>query len=249
MTYYRIQHLLPALTALALSASAARQAPAQAAPATPDIDGVYWTTTYSPRIQPMTGGDPPYKPEAMAEYKKNMAEIAAGKIDDDMSRHFCLPDGVPRGLESPYPFEILEAPNRGEIYLLYEINHMIRRVDMQNPLPPQKDLELLPFYAGHSAGHWEGDTLVIETAGYNATTFLDNSGAPHSDQLRTTERIRKLDNGKTLEDVVTIHDPAVFTRDWTARFVYQARPDLRIMDWNCGEKHRDIAQVKGVRPQ
>jgi hypothetical protein len=48
---------------------------------------------------------------------------------------------------------------------------------------------------------------------------------------------------------VTIHDPAVFTKDWTARFVYQARPDIRIMDWNCGEKHRDLSQVKGVRPQ
>jgi hypothetical protein len=248
MTDYNIRYSLTAITVLALSASAAGQIQAQAAPAPPDITGVYWATTYSPRIEPMTGGAPPYKPEAMAEYKKNMADLAAGKFDD-MGRTFCVPDGVPRVLESPYPFEIVQVPNRGEIYLLYEINHMIRRVDMQNPLPSQKDLELLPFYAGHSAGHWEGDTLVIETAGYNTTTFLDNSGAPHSDQLRTTERIRKLDNGKTLEDVVTIHDPAVFTKDWTTRFVYQARPDIRIMDWNCGEKHRDLAQVKGVRPQ
>jgi hypothetical protein len=67
--------------------------------------------------------------------------------------------------------------------------------------------------------------------------------------LRTTERIRRIDNGKGLEDVVTIHDPGVFTQDWTTRFVYQARPDIRIMDWNCGEKHRDLSQVKGVRPQ
>ena len=144
--------------------------------------------------------------------------------------------------------KFVNAQIRGEIYLLYEINHMIRRVDVQKPLPSDKDLQVLPYYAGHSAGHWEGNTLVVETGGFNDTTYLDNSGAPHSDQLRTTERIRKLDD-KTLEDVVTIHDPVVFTKDWTARFVYQARPDLRIMDWNCGEKHRDLSAVKGVRPQ
>jgi len=248
MTYHRIQHLLPAVAALALGALAAGQNPVHAAPAVPDISGVYWTTSYNPRIDPITGGSPPYKPEAMAQYKKNMADLAASKLDD-RARSYCLPDGVPRALESPYPFEIVQALNRGEIYLIYEINHMIRRVDMQKPLPPDKELQVLPFYAGHSAGHWDGNTLVIETAGFNDATFLDNSGAPHSDQLRTTERIRRLDDGKILEDVVTIHDPVVFTKDWTARFVYQARPDIRIVDYNCGEKHRDLSSVKGVRPQ
>jgi hypothetical protein len=249
--YYRTQVLLPAAAALALWALPAGQTPvhaAPAAPATPDIGGVYWTTSYNSRIQTMTGEAPPYKPEALADYKKNTADLAASKLDDK-ARSYCLPDGVPRALESPYPFEIAQIPNRGEIYLIYEINHMIRRVDMQKALPADKELQVLPFYAGHSAGHWDGNTLVIETAGFNDTTFLDNSGAPHSDQLRTTERIRRLDDGKTLEDVITIHDPVVFTKDWTARFVYQARPDVRIMDWNCGEKHRDLSQVKGVRPQ
>ena len=249
MRNLRIQLLLPAVATIALWPLAAAQNPAHAAAATPDISGVYWATTYSPQIQPVGGGMPPYKPEALAQYKKNMAVFASGKIDDDMSRSYCLPDGVPRALEDPYPFEIVQVPERGEVYQLFEINHMIRRIDVQKSLPPEKELAVLPFYAGHSAGHWEGDTLVIETAGYNDTTFLDNSGAPHSDQLRTVERIRKLPDGKTLEDVVTIHDPEVFTKDWQARFTYQARPDLRIMDWNCGEKHRDISQVKGVHPQ
>src|SRR5205814_3167536 len=174
----------------------------QGAAATPDLSGVYWATTYSPRIQPLMGGDPPYKPEAMATYKKNMAAIAANTLDDK-ARSFCVPDGVPRVLESPYPFEIVQAVNRGEIYLLYEINHMIRRVDMQQPLPPEKELEDLPFYSGHSAGHWEGDTLVLESGGINENSFLDNSGAPHSDQLRMVERIRKIDGRNALEDAIT----------------------------------------------
>jgi hypothetical protein len=177
----------------------------------------------------MTGGDPPYKPEAMAEYKKNMAEIAAGKIDDDMSRHFCLPDGVPRGLESPYPFEILEAPNRGEIYLLYEINHMIRRIDMQNPLPPQKDLELLPFYAGHSAGHWEGDTLVIETSNFNP----ERAWRGTSDKMKLVERITRVD-ADTLEYTFTVNDPETWTKPWTASTTLR-KSDGQLYEYACHE--------------
>src|SRR2546423_1480878 len=118
--------LAGALTLLALAAHESQSA-VKGAAATPDLSGVYWTNAYSPRIQPVNGGDPPYKPEAMATYRKNMAASAAGTLDD-RARSYCLPDGVPRVLASPFPFEIVNAANRGEIYLLYEINHMIRRV-------------------------------------------------------------------------------------------------------------------------
>jgi hypothetical protein len=99
---------------------------------------------------------------------------------------------------------------------------------------------------GHSAGHWEGDTLIIENGGFKNYTFIDNLGGPHSYDLRVTERYRKINDGQQLEVIVDIHDPSVFTEDWSARFVYDARPDLRIMDWNCGEVHRDISGVPGV---
>jgi len=217
-----------------------------AAPAAwPDLSGIYWTNTYSAKIVPVGGGDLPYKPEAMAEYRKNAEAVKTYSLNDK-ARKVCTPDGIPRILESPYPFEIVQSPNRGEVHILYELNHVIRLVTMDKPLPPEDELETFPFYSGHSAGHFEGDTLVIETAGFNEQTFLDNSGAPHTDQLRTVERIRKINGGKDLEDVVMIHDPGVFTKDWSARFVYQARPDIRIMDYVCGEKHRDLSSVKGV---
>jgi hypothetical protein len=212
----------------------------------PDISGIYWTNSYSAKIQPQGGGDPPYTPAARADYFKNMAAVKTYSLDDK-ARKLCTPDGIPRILESPYPFEIVESPDRGEIHILYELNHVIRLVTMTKPLPSPDELETFPFYSGHSAGHWEGDTLVVETAGFNEKTFLDNSGAPHTDQLRTVERIRKINGGKELEDVVTIHDPGVFTKDWNARFVYQARPDIRMMDYSCGEKHRDLSPVKGVQ--
>jgi len=212
----------------------------------PDISGKYWTSIYSTKIQPVGAGDPPYTAAAMATYKKNMAAVNANTLDDK-ARKVCTPDGVPRILESPYPFEIVQSPDRGEIHIIYELNHVIRLVAMNKPMPSADELETFPFYSGHSVGRWEGDTLVIETAGFNEKTFLDNSGAPHTDQLRTIERIRKVDGGKELEDIVTIHDPGVFTKDWSARFVYQARPDIRMMDYACGEKHRDLSSVKGVQ--
>ena len=103
-----------------------------------------------------------------------------------------------------------------------------------------------PFYNGHSVGRFEGDTLVIETAGFNEKTFIDATGAPHTDEMRTVERIRRV--GPTqLEDVITIHDPEYYSRDWQARFVYNLRNDVRLEDYVCGEPHRDLSSVAGVR--
>lgn len=229
---------------MVLAAPPLTAAPAPAA--WPDLSGIYWTNSYSAKIQPAGGGDPPYTQAALATYRKNMAAAKAYALDDP-ARKICTPDGVPRILQSPYPFEIVQSPTRGEVHILYELNHVIRLVTMTKPLPSTDELETFPFYSGHSAGHFEGDTLVVETAGFNEKTFLDNSGAPHTDRLRTVERIRKINGGKELEDVVTIHDPGVFTKDWSARFVYQARPEIRMMDYACGEKHRDLSSVKGVQ--
>jgi hypothetical protein len=99
---------------------------------------------------------------------------------------------------------------------------------------------------GHSVGHFEGDTLVIQSAGFNEKTFLDATGAPHSDMMVTTERVRKT-GANQLEDVVTIHDPDYYTKDFSARFVYALRNDVRLEDYVCGEQHRSLASVRGVR--
>ena len=85
---------------------------------------------------------------------------------------------------------------------------------------------------------------IIESNSFNDQTFLDATGLPHSDRLVTTERVRKI--GNQLEDVVTIHDPELYTKDWQARFVYAQRDDVRLQDYACGDKHRDISSVKGV---
>jgi hypothetical protein len=209
-----------------------------------DISGIWWAGTYSARLIPQGGGELPFTAEGRETYQKNMAGLKSGAIEDT-ARTLCTPDGVPRLLATPYPFEIIQTP--GQVSMIYEMNHAIRLIDMKNPLPGDDRLSILPYFDGHSAGRWEGDTLVVDTGGFNARTFLDAYGAPHTDEMHTTERFRRINGGKQLEDVVTVRDPKFYTRPFTARFVYDYQPELRLQDYVCGEPHRDLSRVRGVR--
>jgi hypothetical protein len=209
-----------------------------------DISGVYWATEFHAKIQVVGGGELPLTEAGRAAYARNMAGLKDGSIED-RARKYCTPDGVPRSLATPYPFEIIQTPP-DQILIVYEMNHMIRRIAMDTPLPPYEELFVEPFYNGHSVGHFEGDTLVVQTGGFKDETFLDATGAPHTDMLETTERIRRI-SATELEDVVTIHDPEYYSRDWQARFMYTLRTDVRIEDYICGFEHRDISSVAGVR--
>jgi hypothetical protein len=214
-----------------------------AAWAASDIAGTYWATSYSPKIHVLGGGEPPLNAAGKAAYEKNQAGLKDGSILDK-ARRVCVPDGVPRVLATPYPFEIFQVP-AGQVTFLYEMNHQVRVIVMDKPLPKAEALIVDPKYNGHSIGHWEGDTLVVESAGFNDVTFLDASGLPHSDEMTTIERIRKV--GNQLEDVITIRDPEMYAKDWQARFVYDARNDVRLEDYACNDTHRDLSGVKGVQ--
>jgi hypothetical protein len=213
------------------------------ASAAPDISGTYWATSYSPKIEVVGGGAPPLNAAGKAAYEMNQAALKDGSLVDK-ARLVCVPDGVPRVLATPYPFEIFEVP-AGQVTFLYEMNHQVRVIVMDRPLPKLESLVTDLRYNGHSVGHWDGDTLVVESTGFNDRTFLDASGLPHSEDMSTVERIRKTGNG--LEDVITIHDPEMYAKDWQARFVYDRRDDLRLEDYACNDTHRDLSGVKGVR--
>src|SRR5215470_10225304 len=143
--------------AFALLANWAACAVAHAAP---DISGTYWATTYSPTIQVLGGGAPPLNAAGKAAYEKNQAGLKDGSVVDK-ARRVCVPDGVPRVLATPYPFEIFQVP-AGQVTFLYEMNHQVRVVVMDKPLPKLESLVGDPRYNGHSVGRWEGDTLVVE---------------------------------------------------------------------------------------
>ena len=217
---------------------------AYGAGAAPDISGTYWATQYNAKLQIVGGGDLPLNDAGKKALAMNVAGLKDGSITD-AARKFCVPDGIPRSLATPYPFEIIQAPP-GQITIVHELNHQIRVVAMDKPLPSFQELIPFPFYNGHSVGHFEGDTLIIQTAGFNEKTFLDATGAPHTDMMVTTERVRKT-GANQLEDIVTIHDPDYYTRDFSARFVYALRNDVRLEDYVCGEQHRSLASVRGVR--
>jgi len=210
----------------------------------PDLSGIYWATQYNAKIQIVGGGELPLTAAGKSAYDKNVAGLKDGSIID-VARRYCVPDGLPRVLATPYPFEIINGP-LGQITIIHELNHQIRVIRMDKPMPAEKELISFPFYNGHSVGHFDGDTLVVESAGFNDKTFVDATGAPHTDEMRTVERIRKV-NPNQLEIVITVHDPQYYTRDWQARFVYTQRNDVRIEDYLCGEEHRDISSVRGVR--
>src|SRR6266446_2588131 len=146
-----------AFTALLAVSALSGSAQAQ----TPDISGTYWATEYHAKIQLVGGGDLPLTPAGKAAYEKNMVGLKDGSITDT-ARKFCVPDGLPRVLASPYPFEIIQAPP-GQVTIVHELNHQVRVVRMDKPMPSEKELISFPFYNGHSVGHFDGDTLVVES--------------------------------------------------------------------------------------
>ena len=230
--------------AIAGVASVLIAAAAVAVGAEPNISGIWWTTTYSPKILVVGGGAPPLNTAGKTQYQQNQAGLHDGSLVDK-ARKVCIPDGVPRVLETPYPFEIFQVPV-GQITMIHELNHQLRVIALNKPLGKYEDLVPFENYNGYSSGHYEGDTLVIQSNGFNEDTFLDSTGLPHSDEMVTTERLHKINNNQ-LEDVVTIHDPKLYTKDWQARFVYNQRNDIRVEDYSCNDAaHRDLSQVKGV---
>jgi hypothetical protein len=210
-----------------------------------DLSGIYWTKQYNAKIELVGGGELPLTPAGKKAYEATIAGFKDGSIEDT-ARTVCVPDGLPRVWANPYPFEIVHGPP-GNVTLLYELSHQVRVVRMNKPMPPERELITFPSYNGYSIGRFEGDTLVIESAAFKGdVTFADATGAPQSDQMRTVERIRKI-SPTELEVLITVHDPEYYTRDWQARFLFTLRNDLRIEDYVCGEEHRDISSVPGVR--
>jgi hypothetical protein len=197
--------------------------------AEPDLTGVWWPQQKTPAIHPVDGGAIPFTVEGTAEYAKNKPLIK--QIDgalpavNDMRR--CLPNGTPRVWGSGFPVQIMQP--KDEVVIAYEKDHIRRFVYLGQTLDPDAD----PSYMGSSVGHWDGDTLVIDSGAFKPT-FLDDTGLPHGERLKTTERLRKIGGGRTLEVQATIDDPEMYSRPWTVRYLYALRPGERIRDYLCG---------------
>jgi hypothetical protein len=201
---------------------------------TADLSGVWQVTRYERSIRTVDGKQPPLKEAAKKVYEQNVAARKKLKPRTDMSR--CVPPGIPRAMWAPLPMMILQTPRK--ITFVHEYQHLLRHVYMNEPLPAAADLD--PTYMGESRGRWEEDTLVVETLGFNDKTVLDRHGMPHSAAMRVTERVRLIDGGKRLEDLVTIDDTETFTAPWTARIVFERKPGVELKEYNCVLKHEDF---------
>jgi hypothetical protein len=161
--------------------------------------------------------------------------------DDPEAR--CLPTGVPR--VAPYPWRIVQTPAVGDathLFFLFEGNiHSYRQIFVDGRGHPD-DLE--QSWYGHSIGHWEGDTLVIETVGFNDRFWFDFAGHPHTTKLRTIERYTRTDFS-TLENVVTIDDPGAYAKPFTVKFTAKLKPGWDLMEYICNENNQDVPHIKG----
>jgi hypothetical protein len=149
----------------------------------------------------------------------------------------CLPMGVPR--VTPFPYRFVQNYSHKKpthMFILHEGNiHSYRQIFMDGRKHPE---DLDPTWYGHSIGRWEGDTLVIDTVGYNDQFWFDRKGHPHTEQLHTVERWTRLDKGR-MENKVTIDDPGAYTKPWTVTFMATLQPpgdDLQ--EYICQENNQ-----------
>ncbi|PWU00099.1 MAG: hypothetical protein C5B51_25945 [Terriglobia bacterium] len=199
----------------------------------PDLSGLWMTETNTYWIN-ITGDLNPgeIRPWAEAVYKKRVDDL-----DRDTPAAHCLPLGPPEILAGGQ-YRIMQAPNM--IAILYE-GGAYRQVFLDGRGLP-KDPN--PTWAGYSVGHWEGDVLVVETAGFNDRTWLDYGGHPHSEDLHVIERFRRRDFGH-MQLEMTFIDPKTFAKPIEVKLAVDYVPDTEMLEFVCNENERDSRHLVG----
>ena len=151
----------------------------------------------------------------------------------------CLPDGVPHGDLLPEPFKIIHSA--GVVVMLYEVETTFRQIFTDGRKLPA---DPSPTWQGYSVGRWEGDTLVIETSGFNDLGWLDARGTGHSEEMRVEERFHRRDYGH-LDLTITLTDPRTFTRPISVSVVERLLPDTDLFEHYCSENEKDDAHFPG----
>lgn len=183
-----------------------------------DLTGVWMIDHFQPALFPK-GTTPPFTPWAEEQFKK-----ADTKVNDPNLA--CLPHGIPRIMFVPLPMEIFQVPDK--VLMYQEAGNQLRQIHMNRE--HLKDLD--PIYNGDSIGKWDGNTLVVDTVGFNTITWMDHVGLPHTGALHVVERIRRVDHN-TLIDDFTIEDPKAYTKKWTASQTYILKPGWEIAEYVC----------------
>lgn len=205
----------------------------------PDFSG-FWSIPYVPNIFQGKEENVPYTDRGRAAFKNR-------DLKDDPTSN-CWFGGVPRIMQSPYPIQIVQT--RDYLVILLEDMHTWRSIPLNGRSPP-KNME--PAFLGDSVGQWEGDTLVVDTAGLKDApwTWLDTAGHQHSDVLHVIERFER--NSDTIRYQYTIDDPKMYSVPWTTPSrvftplkVVPGLPEL--IEYSCSENNRDVQHLISTKP-
>jgi len=177
----------------------------------------------------------PFQPWAAELHRQRVADNSK----DNPDAH-CLPMGMMQFHNHGQPRKMIQTPQ--VIVILYEANAGVRQIFTDGRPLPNKDAD--PWWYGYSTGHWEGDTLVVQSAGFRDLGWLDVEGSPLTETAHITERYRRPDFGH-LEIEVTIDDPKAYTKPWTV-FVHQRlMADTELIEFVCQEDERDAPHLTG----
>ena len=174
---------------------------------------------------------PKLKPEYMAKWQAiSKARVAGDSSSDNTAK--CLPPGMPAMMNMAYGMEVMQTKDK--ITFFSELNDALRRVYLDGRTPTQLVLDD-PTYAGFSTGHWEGDTLVVDTVALKDNSYIEGF-TPHSDQMTVKERIRFISPG-VLEDRITVTDPVALTEPWETVKTYRKadKGDDQLREFACAE--------------
>jgi hypothetical protein len=164
---------------------------------------------------------------------------AAENNKDNPDAH-CLPLGLMQLHTHPQPRKIIQSP--ALIVILYEAQAGIRQIFLDGRSLPKPDAQ--PWWYGYSVGHWDGDTLVVETSGFRDDVWLDVEGSPLTNTGKMTERFRRVNYGN-LEIDVTVEDPHVYSKAWTVKIKQRLLPDTELIEFICNENDRSGPHLVG----
>jgi hypothetical protein len=208
----------------------------------PDISGI-WTHHPDPSARKYASccfADPKITnslltPWGLAKFHQNRPGFGpdAVSLNENDPTIKCEPPGVPRIYMHLFPIQIVQLP--GMVLELFEYDHFVRRIYTDGRGHP-KDLDAT--WMGNSIGHWEGDTLVVDTVGLNDKTWIDRDGHPHSDKEHVIERIRRA-GPDTLKVGITVDDPVAYTKPVVGEMTFEKRPDWNIEEHICEDNVND----------
>jgi hypothetical protein len=205
----------------------------RAADGKPDLSGLWspeHTFIYDISVSLAPGETLPMQPWA--------AKLTAERMSKDDPEANCMPTGVPR--QAPYPWRIVQTATH--IFFLFEGNiHSYRQIFLNRAAHPA---DPNPTWYGDSIAKWDGDTLVVDSVGFNDKFWFDFAGHPHTEKLHVTERFRRTDFGH-LEYEATIDDPGAYTKSFTMHGHSTLQTDTDLMEYICNENNVDVPHITG----